>query len=92
MEKVYASQFDTRPPAQSRVSSPRQQTQSDRILALLIAGKGGEVPLPEIIACAAQYHARLLELRRLGWRIRNGKRTTPHLVSAGIHTRPSADV
>lgn len=45
------------------------KSQRAKILALLIAARGGEVPLPEIIAIAAQYNARIHELRRLGFRI-----------------------
>src|SRR5438105_1353349 len=43
--------------------------QRAKILALLTAAKGGEVPLPQIQACAAQYGARIHELRRAGFRI-----------------------
>ncbi len=43
--------------------------QRAKILALLTAAKGGEVPLPAIKALAAQYNSRLLELRRAGFRI-----------------------
>ena len=43
--------------------------QRAKILALLIAARGGEVPLPEIRACAAQYNTRIFELRRAGYRI-----------------------
>lgn len=43
--------------------------QRDRLLALLVRARGAWVPLPEITACAAQYQARLLELRRLGFHI-----------------------
>ena len=46
-------------------------TQRGRILNLLISARGAWVPLPEITACAAQYGARVLELRRLGFRIEN---------------------
>jgi hypothetical protein len=44
-------------------------TQRDKILALLVAARGGEVGLPQIKACAAQYAARICELRRAGFRI-----------------------
>src|SRR5207245_4063960 len=43
--------------------------QRGKILALLISAQGQEVPLPKITACAAQYNARIFELRRLGFRI-----------------------
>jgi len=36
---------------------------------LLIEARGAWVPLPEIMACAAQYNARILELRRAGFNI-----------------------
>lgn len=47
------------------------KTQRARILRLLIDARGGWVPLPELLACAAQYSARVLELRRLGFVIEN---------------------
>lgn len=40
------------------------KTQRSRILRLLIAARGSWVPLPEIMACAAQYNARIFELRK----------------------------
>jgi hypothetical protein len=45
------------------------KTQRARILRLLIEARGAWVPLPEIMACAAQYNARILELRRAGFNI-----------------------
>jgi hypothetical protein len=45
-------------------------TQRDRILALLVTARDW-VPLPTIADCAAQYNARIFELRRLGFRIAN---------------------
>jgi hypothetical protein len=45
--------------------------QRDQILALLIAARGDWVPLPKITDCAAQYNARIFELRRLGFLIEN---------------------
>lgn len=47
------------------------KTQRDRILGVLIQARGQWVELPEIMECAAQYNARLFELRRLGFRIEN---------------------
>jgi hypothetical protein len=41
------------------------------ILRLLIDARGGRVLLPEIMACAAQYNARILELRRMRFNIEN---------------------
>jgi hypothetical protein len=46
-------------------------SQRQRILELLLSARGDWVPLPRVQACAAQYNARLYELRRLGFRITN---------------------
>jgi len=46
-------------------------TQRAEILGLLISAGGAEVPLPKITECAAQYNARIFELRRAGFRIKN---------------------
>jgi hypothetical protein len=53
--------------------SPKVNTQRQRILSLLIAAfkEKREVPLPEVMACAAQYSARIHELRAEGWKIAN---------------------
>jgi Helix-turn-helix domain len=57
--------------------SPRRaaafaETQRGKILALLIATSGGWVPLPQILSLSiAQYAARILELRRMGYTIEN---------------------
>ena len=48
-----------------------RDTQRDKILDLLISARGDWVPLPKITDCAAQYNARIFELRRLGFRIKN---------------------
>jgi hypothetical protein len=56
---------------QESSDAPKAKTQSARILRLLIAARGGWVSLPEIMACSAQYNARVLELRRLGFNIEN---------------------
>jgi hypothetical protein len=48
-----------------------RSTQRDRILELLIAAHGDWVPLPQITDCAAQYNARIHELRRGGFQIEN---------------------
>jgi hypothetical protein len=50
---------------------PSSNTQRAAILRLLIDARGGWVPLPKIIACAAQYNARIFELRRTGFEIEN---------------------
>jgi hypothetical protein len=60
----------------SRSASPTgapesSSTQRDKILGLLIAAGGGWVSLPAIATCAAQYNARIYELRRLGFSIVN---------------------
>lgn len=47
------------------------KTQRDKILGVLISARGGWVPLGEIMQHAAQYNARLFELRRLGFHIEN---------------------
>jgi hypothetical protein len=52
-------------------SLPNATTQRGEILALLIRARGEWVPLPEIMACAAQYNARVFELRKLGFNIEN---------------------
>jgi hypothetical protein len=45
--------------------------QRTKILELLISARGDWVSLPRIMDCAAQYNARIFELRRLGFRITN---------------------
>jgi hypothetical protein len=55
----------------ARPTPPSSATQRGRILNLLISARGGWVPLPEIAACAAQYNARIFELRRLNFQIEN---------------------
>jgi len=52
-------------------SRPSATTQRGKILALLIKARGEWAPLPEVMACAAQYDARMFELRRLGFNIEN---------------------
>ena len=54
----------TQPPA-------GRKTQRARILRVLIEARGAWVPLPQIMTCAAQYNARIFELRRLGFKIEN---------------------
>jgi hypothetical protein len=51
--------------------SIQSKTQRSAILRLLIDARGAWVPLPKIMACAAQYNSRLLELRRLGFNVEN---------------------
>ena len=58
------------PPVKSRSTAGNRQC--DRILRLLIEARGSWVPLPEILTLGcAQYGARILELRRLGYKIEN---------------------
>jgi hypothetical protein len=52
-------------------ASDSRSNQRGRILRLLIEARGDWVSLPEISACAAQYNARIFELRRLGFSIVN---------------------
>lgn len=61
-------------------------TQRGRILELLIAARGDWVPLPKIAACAAQYNARIFELRRLGFRIQNRTRDTEQTTGCPRHS------
>ncbi len=50
----------------------QRKTQSASLLRLLIDAHGSWVPLPQILALGiAQYNARILELRRLGFVIEN---------------------
>ena len=50
---------------------PSVQTQRGRILAVLTQARGEWVPGPEIFRLAAQYSARVHELRKLGFKIEN---------------------
>ncbi len=58
-----------------RRSPQSAKTQTAHILRLLIDARGAWVPLPEIMACAAQYNARIFELRRCGFTIENRTET-----------------
>lgn len=46
---------------------PRRKNQRQRILELLIAARGGEVPSPELARVSLQYNARISELREAGF-------------------------
>ena len=48
-----------------------KKSQRDAILGLLVSARDQWVELPEIMRLAAQYNARLWELRRLGFKIEN---------------------
>lgn len=50
---------------------PYAGSQRAKILNLLLEAQSDWVPLPEIMACAAQYNSRIFELRRLGHVIQN---------------------
>ena len=50
----------------------RERARTAAVLSLLICARGSWVPLPEILKLGvAQYNARILELRRLGFTIEN---------------------
>jgi hypothetical protein len=49
----------------------QSNTQRAAILRLLIDARDSWVPLPKIMALAAQYNTRILELRRMGFDIEN---------------------
>jgi DNA-binding transcriptional regulator PaaX len=50
----------------------QSKSQRNTILGVLIAARGGEVSLPEILALGiAQFGSRILELRSMGFRIVN---------------------
>ncbi len=53
---------------------PNARTQRAKILDLLASARGEWVPLPKISECAAQYNARIFELRKAGYRIANRTR------------------
>lgn len=55
----------------SSSSSTEVRGQTQRLLNRLIAARGAEVPLPVIMRCAAQYNARIHQLRKLGFKIIN---------------------
>jgi hypothetical protein len=56
-------------PNPSRIpdSSPRRKNHRQRILELLIAARGGEVPSSELARVSLQYNARVSELREAGF-------------------------
>lgn len=71
-------------------------TQRNRILELLIDARGEWVPLPQISQCAAQYNARIFELRHMGFRIPsprtqtvNGRRRTWYRIDLGNSAMPA---
>jgi hypothetical protein len=64
------NRLDTNTSARSVQANAK--TQRARILGILVAARGQWVPLPDILVLGiAQYGARILELRRLGFNIEN---------------------
>jgi hypothetical protein len=53
------------------MNSEHFTSQCDKVLGVLREANGDWVPLPKIAACALQYGARILTLRRRGYRIVN---------------------
>jgi hypothetical protein len=51
----------------SSAAQPLRKNQRHRILELLIAARGGEVPSPELARVSLQYCARISELREEGF-------------------------
>ena len=51
-------------------------TQRAKILRVLVEANGCEVPLFKLSAIAAQYNARIFELRRMGYHIENRTETS----------------
>ena len=56
-------------------ASSNSKTQRQHILDLLMAAEGAEVPLADIMVCAAQYNACIHELRKRGYKIVNRAET-----------------
>ena len=56
-------------PNTSRIpdNGPRRKNHRQRILELLIAARGGEVPSSELAEVSLQYNARVSELREAGF-------------------------
>lgn len=52
-------------------ASSNFKTQQQHILDLLMAAEGAEVPLADIMACAAQYNRCIYNLRKTGYKIVN---------------------
>jgi hypothetical protein len=101
----WASQAPTSPtrPARDAASAatPKnsRQRQRAKILKLLRDACGDWVPQPRIAALAAQYNSRILELRRLGFRIPpprtetvNGRCHTWYRLESGPAEQPPGPV
>lgn len=56
-------------------ASSHFKTQRQHILDLLMAAEGAEVPLADIMACAAQYNRCIYDLRKGGYQIVNRAET-----------------
>jgi hypothetical protein len=66
-----------------------RQTQRGAILGLLVSARGSWVELPEIMRLAAQYNARLWELRRMGFKIENRIRDVGGIRHSSFRLIPS---
>ena len=53
------------------MSDSQVKGQRGRVLRAFLEAPGREVPLPELLKIAAQYSARIFELRAIGFRITN---------------------
>jgi hypothetical protein len=62
-------------PRDGSTVSSNFKTQRQHILELLMAADGGEVPLADIMICAAQYNACIHALRKRGYKIVNRAET-----------------
>jgi hypothetical protein len=69
-----------------------RQTQRGAILGLLVSARGQWVELPEIMRLAAQYGARVFELRRLGFKIENKVRDVDGTRHSWFRLTPSAQI
>lgn len=66
-----------------------KKSQRAAILGLLVSARGGWVELPEIMRLAAQYNARLWELRKLGFAIENKIRDVGGIRRSWFRLTPS---
>ena len=69
-----------------------RKTQRTAILDLLVSAHGQWVELPEIMRLAAQYNARLWELRKLGFAIENRIRDAGGIRRSWFRLTPSGQV
>jgi hypothetical protein len=68
-----------------------RQSQRAKILGTLIAAGSGEVPSLELSRISLQYNARLLELRRLGFRIVSRTERRRGVIQGFFHLERGAD-